>query len=303
MAGQRQPGVTGVVANASPIDDGTLARTSSSSPGTVGAASKQDLSGDDLEFIRTTAGRGMTLQKLQHSRELHIQEREAAERQAGPGSWRALFEQATVDHLSKLIDEAQSPRGRAAKQVRLLTQELRKSGRVDSEERLSAAIGTLLSLERERDSNDSSESMALLADALNAAAERRSAVLKNLIQKVERGTSVSDEELRGAMSDVLSVERQRQLLGVSETDSGPNPMALMADTLNSVAGRKKTALKSLIEKVKRAGTCTPAMQEQLLTAETALLSLERQRQLLGASQTASDGADTMALVKEAQSLR
>jgi len=237
MAGYQLPGVAGAVTNASPIDEGTLARTTSPSPGTVGAASTQSLSDHDLSFIQTTAGRTIggarkPLGELQHLREVHLQRQAAAARESGPGSWAARFEQATVDCMSALIEEAQSPFGNATEQVRLLTEELRKSGSVATEDRLKTALEVLLGMERQRqlmgESDDNSETMPLLADALNASADRRNTVLKNLIEKATRArASVTEEQLRTAITDVLSVERQRQLLGVSTDSDAAASMALV----------------------------------------------------------------------------
>jgi hypothetical protein len=134
--------------------------------------------------------------------------------------------------MSALIEEAQSPFGNATEQVRLLTEELRKSGSVATEDRLKTALEVLLGMERQRqlmgESDDNSETMPLLADALNASADRRNTVLKNLIEKATRArASVTEEQLRTAITDVLSVERQRQLLGVSTDSDAADSMALV----------------------------------------------------------------------------
>jgi hypothetical protein len=240
-----------VIANTlPPVDEGTVALTASPTPGPVGATSKQYLSEHDLSFIQTTAGRAiggarMPLRELQNSRALHLRRREAAERQFGPGSWAAQFEQATVDCLGSLIEEAQSPYGRATEQVRVLTAELKNSGSEEAEQRLTKALEELFGIERQRQllglSDESSNPMPLVVDALNTAAERRNAVLKRLIEKAKRSpTSVSDAQLRKAMTDVLGVERQRQLLGVSITEfDGAEGMALVNEAAK-LGGNDKT---------------------------------------------------------------
>ena len=108
----------------------------------------------------------------------------------------------------------------------------RKSGSVATEDRLKTALEVLLGMERQRqlmgESDDNSETMPLLADALNASADRRNTVLKNLIVKATRArASVTEEQLRTAITDVLSVERQRQLLGVSTDSDAAASMALV----------------------------------------------------------------------------
>jgi hypothetical protein len=223
-----------------PIDAGTGALTSSPAPIPVGTTSKHSLSEYDISFIQSTAGRTisgarMPLPQLRHSLALHLQELEAAERQFGPGSGAAQFQQATVDQLKALIEEAQSPFGKASEDVRDLTAELKNSGSEETEQRLTKAIEKLLGIERQRQllgqSDDNSNPMPLLVDALNAAAERRNGVLEKLIEKAKRSpTSVSDDQLQKAMTDVLGVERQRQLLGASVTEfDGAEAMALVEE--------------------------------------------------------------------------
>jgi len=223
-----------------PIDGGTGALTTSPAPIPVGTASKQSLSEHDLSLIQTTAGRAiggarMPLPQLRHSLALHLERLEDAERQFGPGSWAAQFEQATVDQLNALIEEAQSPFGKAVEDVRVLTAELKNSGSEETEQRLTKALEKMLGIERQRQllgqSDDTSNPMPLLVDALNAAADRRNGVLEKLIDKAKRSpTSVSDDQLQKAMTDVLGVQRQRQLLGASVTEfDGAESMALVEE--------------------------------------------------------------------------
>ena len=236
MAGFREPGVAGVANSAASIDQGTLARTTSPPPGIVGNAPTQDLSEHDLDLIRTTAGRTiggsrMPLDAVRHSRELHVLRQAAAAREFGPYSWAALFEQATIDCLNALIAEAESPSGKAADRVRTLTEQLKESGSVAVEEELTKALTVLFQFERQRQlmgEEGDSETMPLAVAALNAAGDRRKNVLSNLIDQAKRDrASVTDEQLQKAITDVLSVERERQLLGVEDGESGADSMLLV----------------------------------------------------------------------------
>jgi hypothetical protein len=214
------------MATAPPIDAGTLAQTTSPRPGTIGIGSTRQLSDHELTFIRNTVGRAiggsrLPVEKLQFMRELSVDERAQAARQFGPESGAVLFLQATVDRLDELIEEARSPFGSATEQVRSLIQEVRTSGSASAEQRLRKALEVLLGMERQRQllgmSDDSSDTNKLLGDALNAAADRRNGVLQSLIEKAKRDRrSVTDEQLRSAMVEVLDVERQRQVLGISQ---------------------------------------------------------------------------------------
>jgi hypothetical protein len=97
---------------------------------------------------------------------------------------------------------------------------------------------------------------------------------------------------------VLGAERQRQLLGVADSAAGgPTAMDLVVEATDVFADRKNSALEKLIAKAKAPGSTVT--DEQLSGAVSAVLGIERQRQLLGISDGNSGGKDSMALVVEA----
>jgi hypothetical protein len=254
----------------------------------IGTAARHALSEQDLELVRTYAGRTLglgqkPLAELQYLRGVHADRQAAAARAYGPDSWTALFEQAAVDILDTMIAQAQSPEGRAADRVRKLTEELRKTGSVATEQKLTEAMSELLTIERQRQltgaAGDSSEAMALVVDALNAAGERRNGVLKELVDKGKRDpSSVSDEQLRTAVTDALSVDRQKQMMGVADGEGG-SAMPLVVDALNVSATRRNDHLNKLLDKAKR--NPGSVSDEEIRKARVEALSTDRQRQLLG----------------------
>ena len=307
MAAYRQPGVLSGLTNAAPRESGTLVRAATSTPTPVGVASKQKLSDNDLELIRSTAGRNIDgsskpLPDLLYLRGIHLQRKAAGIRDYGPQSWAALFEQATVDQLSELIEVAQSPYGKAAAQLQALVEEMRRPGSAVTDKNLSDAIGTVLGEERRRQllgsaAGDSggSEAMALVVEAMSLSAERKNAALKQLLDRAELpGSPVSDEQITTAVQEVLGHERQRQLLGGSEAEGGSGAMELVLRASEVFADRKNTALKKLIEKAKVGGSAVT--DEQLRKGVQEVLGVERQRELLGGKNT---GAESMGLVVEA----
>jgi hypothetical protein len=121
--------------------------------------------------------------------------------------------------------------------------------------------------------------MALVVDALNAAGERRNGVLKELVDKGKRDpSSVSDEQLRAAVTDALSVDRQKQMMGVADGEGG-SAMPLVVDALNVSATRRNDHLNKLLDKAKR--NPGSVSDEEIRKARVEALSTDRQRQLLG----------------------
>jgi hypothetical protein len=311
MPGLKLPGVLCVVTKALPVDAGTLAVTASSPPGTVGAAADQHLSDYDLDFIRSTAGRNIDgsvkpLPELQHFREGHIRRQAEATRLFGAQSYSALFEQATVERLSALIEAAQSPPGRLAEKLDALIEQAQQPGSAVTDEQLSQAVAAVLGAERQRQllgvsdpNSGGSDSMALVVKASNVFADRKNAALKGLIERAKLpGSPVRDEQLTQAVAAVLGAERQRQLLGIADADSGGSDgMALVVEASNVFADRKNAALKNLIEKYKATGS--PVTDEQLSQAVAAVLGVERQRQLLGVPDAETGASASTALVVDA----
>ena len=73
--------------------------------------------------------------------------------------------------------------------------------------------------------------MKLVSDALDVSYRNRKNVLRTLLQKVKNPANrVSRQEIRTAVTAMLSSEKQRQLLGTSDA---PDPD--LAELLNEVA--------------------------------------------------------------------
>lgn len=302
MPGYRLPGVLCALTNALPMDSGTLARVATPSPSPAGAANKHSLSDYDLELIRSTAGKKIDgtpkpLPELQYLRGIHAQRKADGVREFGPQSWAALFEQATVDQITELIELAQSPEGVANDELRKVIEEAKKPGSAVTDEQMSQAVAVVLGHERQRQllgggEGDSSEAMALVNEAMGVHAARKNTALKQLLGRARLpGSPVSDEQITKAVQDVLGSERQLQLLGAGEGES--EAMGLVVEALGVAVDRKQTALKNLIEKAKAPGSAVT--DEQLRKAVADVLGAERQCQLLGASES-GPGGSSMALV-------
>lgn len=296
MAFYRIPGPLCVM-GAMPVDTGTLGRSSSPPPGPVAT----DMDTDFVEKVvgRKIDGTPLPLVTLRRMYDQHVQLHDEAASLFGVQSAAARFEQATVERLGELIAEAQSPRGRAAEKVTaLLDKEGTDKAATDDEYR--AAIAELLSAERQMElkgspDNSGLAAMSLLVKVSKVVSDRKAAQLQKLIEDARRpGNKVTEEDLSKAVTNVLSIERQKQLLGAADDSDTLATNAMLGEVLGIVGERRKKAVKDLLEDAKKPGS--KVTEEELSKAVAGLLGTERQAQLLG---TSEDSSETMELLAQA----
>jgi hypothetical protein len=139
-----------------------------------------------------------------------------------------------------------------------------------------------------------------VSKAVARVGEMRNAAFDAVIQQEERSPgSVSDEKFKEQLQNVLSAERQRQLLGSSsDSDSDRAPsraMELTGKAIGIVADRKADAMRNLLDQDKRShGSVT---EEQFRKAIQGLLASVRESELLGISRPKTENAlDTVGQV-------
>jgi hypothetical protein len=132
-----------------------------------------------------------------------------------------------------------------------------------------------------------------IIEAVNLLADRKSATLEKLLEQAKRrGSSVTEQQVKKALEGLLTIERERQLLGLTDADPGASKtMPLVMLTLDIFAERSQTALHDLIDKAK--GNINSVTDEQLTDAVAKVLGVEQQRQVLGIS----DNSSTQLLVE------
>ena len=296
MAFYRIPGPLCVM-GAMPVDTGTLPRASTPPPGPVAT----DMDTDFVEKVvgRKIDGTPLPLVTLRRMYDQHVQLHEEAASLFGVKSAAARFEQATVERLGELIAEAESPRGRAAEKVTtLLDKEGTEKAATDDEYR--AAIAELLSAERQMElkgspDNSGLAAMSLLVKVCKVVSDRKAAQLQKLIDDARRpGNKVTEEDLSKAVTNVLSIERQKQLLGAADDSDTLAANNMVGEVLGIVGERRKKAVKDLLEDAKKPGS--KVTEEELSKAVAGLLGVERQAQLLG---TSEDSSETMELLAQA----
>jgi len=126
-------------------------------------------------------------------------------------------------------------------------------------------------------------------------AGRAAEALESLIEKYEEnGSPITDEQLSKAFEEPLARERQAQLAGTSDGSGGSKVMALLVRGLDAAAERNNAALEKLLVKAELPGS--PVTDGQLREAFQKVLGIERQRQLLGATDENARGPRAMDLV-------
>jgi hypothetical protein len=111
------------------------------------------------------------------------------------------------------------------KQFKELLEKAKQPGSNVTEEQMSKEVGVLLSLEREDQllgiHQGNTETMSLVTSALNVVHERRKSALSDLIKKAKSGNSqVIKQQMRDQAVKVQESERQCQLMGVSDRETG-----------------------------------------------------------------------------------
>lgn len=295
-----------------PNDAGTNSLTRFPPPGSVDAAAKNNLSDQERDSIEENYRRILEeyrnpLEELQHLRDNHIRLKQEVLRERGPHSWGAAWEQATIDVLSALIEEAQSPMGRASEEVRKLLDAAEKKGSRVPDKDIADAVSKLLKIEQGRqlsgiassDGTANSGAMELVSRAIDVGCKRKNEALEDLMEKAKRpGGVVRDDQIANAVREAIGAERQRQLMGGSSDDSlGTDFSSLLTKSTDLFVERKNQALKDLIQKAKKPGSAVN--EEQIETAIREAFGAERQQQLMGGE---SNDKSTLNAVVEAMTV-
>lgn len=310
MATFRFPGILGLVDSAMPPDSATLARTNTPPPVPLGGNSRRDsLSAAEREYIEKEVGKKLDGSLLPLSSLLGLYDKqirlyEEAAGEVGPQSGAAQYIRAIAERLAELIAEAGSPRGMAVEKLSRQLEQARASSGPIRVDQFSEAIAELFAAERERQlqgrpDGTGESAMALFIETAEFIYERKTEELDKLVEEASRsGNKVTEEQLGNVVREVLGVERQRQLLGAGDDDSGGSrAMELAVKAMEVVHQRRNKALKEIVEQAKRPGSTVT--DEQLSKAIAAILGSERQRQLLGAAEDSAGGSESMHLVAQA----
>jgi hypothetical protein len=139
---------------------------------------------------------------------------------------------------------------RRTKALKVLIEDAKRPDSKVTEEQLSKAVADKLGIERQRqllgvadDDTSGGGGMELILEALAVSHEHRKAALKSLIEKTKiPGNTITKEQTRKAVADVLLDERQRQLLGSAGPDSDDQEISdLLGEAVKLFGEREESA--------------------------------------------------------------
>lgn len=178
-------------------------------------------------------------------------------------------------------------------QLAILLKQAKRHGAKISDQQLLSAVRKALNAEHQLQKSDLSNDNAaaafnaLLGDVLILIVKRRKAKLTELLHEAKRGGNrVSDKQLHDAVTNLLSVEKQTQLLGVESSDPAePQIGQLLNEVIQVSEARHGQRLRQLIDQAKHAPL--KVSRAHMGAAVMALLGDEHQRQLMGGEENAT----------------
>lgn len=162
--------------------------------------------------------------------------------------------QEATDLMAKVIDR--SAEQRTAILEDLVKREKASSGAV-ADDKFREAIGKVMGIERQRQllgmaddpegAKKSERVNQAVADVIHLVSERRIKALKDLIDEETKSMgSVPDKKFQELLVAVLGDERQKQLMGLSDDDSGG--LSAVVDVFNLILKRRKAAVEDLFKR-------------------------------------------------------
>ena len=290
------------------VSRGKLGATGES--GSSGGGRSSNLTDADRQFIQDIHrskhldGTPFRLDELLYLRSENARMQEEAVRDFGPTSTSALWFREVLKAYDQEIAKAKSPMGSAVNELKTLL-----ADPAAKEKEMGEKIVKILGVMRQEqlmgveDDPAAQEAMPLISRAIERAGDQRTAALDDLIKK-EKGASgtVPDDKFREAIAAVMGIERQRQLLGMSDDEDGDKKTQkvnqAVTEVIHLASERRIKSLKALIEQeTKSMGSVSDQKFKQLLTG---VMGDEREKQLLGISDDASLGlgavVDVMKLI-------
>jgi len=168
--------------------------------------------------------------------------------------------------------------GRKAATLKDLVEKAKKPGSSVTDEQVQQAVRDDIQAEHDAAllGGKSPGTLGVVAEAATVLADRKEAVLKDVVAKAKLPNSpVTDNQLTKAVTDYVDTERTRQLLG----GKGGQPLTFLGEAAHVFADRKKAALNGVLQKAKAPGnTVTDA---QIKKAVEDVVGAERQCALLG----------------------
>jgi hypothetical protein len=303
-------GPVGTPTNSPMNDGGTMALTRNranvsqgKSPEVGGTASSSSGFTDaDRQFIydihqaKHLDGSPLRLEELLFLRAENVRMQQQAIREFGAFSKSAAWFQEVIAAYDEEIKKAKSPLGSAVNALKTAVADP-KAKEKDIQEKIVNLIGIMRQDQlMGKDDPTAEEANKAICKAVDRATDERTDALEDLLQREKRSSgSVSEDDFRKVLINVMGVDRQRELMGLNDDEKGGEKgeriRVAVIDVIHVVSERRLKAAKSLIEQEKRSpGSVSEQKFKELVAA---VQGDDRQKQLMGLSDDTSGGLDVV----------
>jgi hypothetical protein len=242
-------------------------------------------------------GSPLRLEELLFLRAENVRMQQQAIREFGAGSKSAAWFQEVIAAYDEEIEKVKSPLGSAVNALNTAVADP-KAKEKDIQEKIVNLIGIMRQdqLMGKDDDPSSQEANRAICKAVDRATDERTAALEDLLQREKRSSgSVSEDDFRKVLINVMGVDRQRELMGMNDDEKGGEKgeriRIAVVEVIHVVSERRIKAAKSLIEQEKRSpGSVSEQKFKELVVA---VLGDERQKALMGLSDDTSGGMDVV----------
>ena len=299
-------GPAGTPTNSSISDGGTMALTQNKANVSQGKSGDVEGSGlfsssftdADRQFIydihhwKHPDGTPLRLEELLFQRGENVRMQQQAIREFGAGSKTAAWFQEVIAAYDEEIEKAKSPLGSAISALNTAVTDP-KAKEKDIQEKIVTLIGIMRQDQlMGKDDDNTQEANKAICKAVDRATDERTVALEDLLKKEKSSSdSVSEDDFRKVLINVMGVDRQRELMGMNDDEGGGKKGERIRDAVvevvHVVSERRIKDAKSLIAQEKRSpGSVSEQKFKELVVS---VLGDERQKALMGLSGDSSGG--------------
>jgi hypothetical protein len=251
----------------------------------------------DIHQAKHLDGSPLRLEELLFLRAENVRMQQQAIREFGASSKSAAWFQEVIAAYDEEIEKAKSPLGSAVNALKTAVADP-KAKEKDIQEKIVNLIGIMRQdqLMGKDDDPNSQEANKAICKAVDRATDERTDALEDLLQREKRSSgSVSEDDFRKVLINVMGVDRQRELMGMNDDEEGGKKeeriRGAVVEVIHVVSERRIKAAKSLIEQEKRSpGSVSEQKFKELVAA---VLGDERQKALMGLTDDTSGGLDVV----------
>ena len=250
----------------------------------------------DIHQAKHLDGSPLRLEEFLFLRAENVRMQQQAIREFGASSKSAAWFQEVIAAYDEEIEKAKSPLGSAVNALKTAVADP-KAKEKDIQEKIVSLIGIMRQDQlMGKDDPTAEEANKAICKAVDRATDERTDALEDLLQREKRSSgSVSEDDFRKVLINVMGVDRQRELMGLNDDEKGGEKgeriRVAVVEVIHVVSERRLKAAKSLIEQEKRSpGSVSEQKFKELVAA---VQGDDRQKQLMGLSDDTSGGLDVV----------